>query len=78
MLGGTFVFSSFMNYMLATRIITSPAGSEAFNEELGRLTLLSYPMIDIPVMLMMMAILYYLSRATRELAGLKLMDVLNH
>lgn len=78
LLGGTFFFSSFMNYVLATWIVTSPAGSEAFNQELGRLTLLSYPMIAIPSMLMMMAVLYYLARAIRKLAGLKLTDVLNH
>ena len=49
----------------------SPAGSPAFNEELGRLTLLSYPIIAIPSMLMMMAVLYYLARTIRMLAGLK-------
>ena len=78
LLGGTFFFSSFMNYLLATWIVTSPAGSEAFNEQLGRLALLSYPIIAIPSMLMMMALLYYLARAARELAGLKLTEVLHH
>ena len=78
LLGSTFFFSSFMNYVLATWIVTSPAGSEAFNEELGRLTLLSYPMIAIPAMLMMLAVLYYLARAMRKLAGLKLTEVLHH
>jgi hypothetical protein len=77
LLGGTFFFSAAMNYVLATWIVTSPAGTEAFNEELGRLTLLSYPMIALPSMLMMMAVLYYLARAMRDLAGLKLSDALN-
>ena len=77
LLGGTFFFSAAMNYFLATWIVTSPAGSEAFNEELGRLTLLSYPMIALPSMLMMMAVLYYLARAMRELAGLRLTEALN-
>ena len=77
MLGGTFFFSAAMNYVLATWIVTSPAGSEAFNTELGRLTLMSYPMIALPSMLMMMGALYYLARATRELAGLKLSETLN-
>jgi hypothetical protein len=77
MLGGTFFFSAAMNFFLATWIVTSPAGSEAFNAELGRLTLLSYPMIALPSMLMMMGALYYLARATRELAGLKLSETLN-
>jgi len=71
MLGGAFFFSSVMNYLLATWIVVSPAGSPEFNEELGRLTLLSYPVIALPSMLMMAAVLYYLTRAIRELAGLQ-------
>ena len=71
LLGGAFFFSSAMNYLLATWIVTSPAGSPAFNEELGRMTLLSYPVIAVPSMLMMMAMLYYLARTIRILAGLK-------
>jgi hypothetical protein len=59
-----------MNYLLATWIVTSPAGSPAFNEELGRMALLSYPVIAIPSMLMMMAVLYYLFRTIRILSGL--------
>ncbi len=77
MLSGTFFFSAAMNFFLATWIVISPAGSEAFNAELGRLTLLSYPMIALPSMLMMLGALYYLARATRELAGLKLSEALN-
>jgi intracellular septation protein A len=76
MLGATFFFSAFMNYVLATWIVTSPAGSEAFNAELGRLTLLSYPMIALPATLMMMAVLYYLARSMRELAGLRLTEAM--
>ncbi|MFO7542500.1 MAG: VC0807 family protein [Thiobacillus sp.] len=76
MLGGSFFFSSVMNYLLATWIVTSPAGTPAFNEELGRLTLLSYPVIALPSMLIMMAVLYYLARTIKELAGLKLTEAL--
>ena len=76
MLAGSFLFSSVMNYFLATWIVVSPTGTPAFNEELGRLTLLSYPMIALPSMLIMMAALYYLARSIRELAGLKLTDTL--
>lgn len=75
-LAGSFLFSSVMNYFLATWIVTSPSGSAAFNEELGRLTLLSYPVIAIPSMLIMMAALYYLGRSIRELAGLKLTEAM--
>lgn len=76
LLSTTFFFSAVMNYILATWIVTSPAGSSAFNEELGRLTLLSYPVIAIPSMLMMMAIFYYLWRTIHGMTGLKLEEIL--
>ncbi|TLX60285.1 MFS transporter [Stutzerimonas nosocomialis] len=75
-LSGTFFFSSFMNYVLAKWIVHSPAGSEAFNEELGRMTLLSYPMIAIPSMMMMMGIFYYLWRTIHGLTGLGLEEIM--
>ena len=77
-LSGTFFFSSVMNYVLAKWIVTSPAGSPTFNEELGRLTLLSYPMIVIPSMIMMAGIIWYLMRAIRTLCGFSFEDVLLH
>ncbi len=76
LLGGTFFFSAVMNYILAKWIVTSPAGSAAFNEELGRMTLLSYPMIAIPSMLMMMAIFYYLWRTIHGMTGLALEEII--
>lgn len=76
MLAGSFAFSAVMNYVLASWIVTSPAGSAAFNEELGRLTLLSYPMIALPSTLMLFAVLHYLARGARRLAGLGLGDML--
>jgi hypothetical protein len=77
LLAGTFFFSSVANYLLARWVVNSPAGSEAFNEELGRLTLLSYPMIAIPSMLMMMGLLYWLAREARRLTGLDIGDMLH-
>jgi len=74
-LSGTFFFSSFMNFVLAKWLVKSPAGSEAFNAELGRMTLMSYPMIAIPSMLMMMAIFYFLWRTIHGLTGLRLEDI---
>ncbi len=76
MLAGSFLFSSVMNYFLATWIVTSPAGSQAFNEELGHMNLLSYPVIILPSMLIMLALFYYLARSLNQLAGLKLSEAL--
>ncbi|GGE63626.1 hypothetical protein GCM10011533_15070 [Streptosporangium jomthongense] len=73
---GTFLFSSIMNYVLARWIVVSPSGTQAFNEELGRMTLVSYPMIAIPSMVMMMLIFYYLWRTIRRLTGYTLEEVM--
>ena len=66
-----------MNYILARWLVNSPAGSDAFNEELGRLTLLSYPMIALPSLAMMVALLLWLGRSSKELAGLDLLDMMH-
>lgn len=75
-LAGSFLFSSVMNYFLAIWVVTSPAGTQAFNEELGRMNLLSYPVIALPSMLIMLALFYYLARTLYQLAGLKLSEAL--
>ncbi|ETX11360.1 MFS transporter [Marinomonas ushuaiensis DSM 15871] len=75
-IAGSFAFSATMNYVLAKWIVTSPSGTEAFNEELGQMTLYSYPMIAIPSMIMMMAIFYYLWRSISKATGLKLEDLM--
>lgn len=76
LLASTFFFSAVMNYVLARWVVTSPAGTEAFNEELGRLTLLSYPIIAVPSMLMMVALLFWLARGAKALTGLDLGDMM--
>ena len=75
-LSATFLFSAIMNYTLARWVVTSPAGSVAFNEELGQMTLLSYPVIAIPSTIMMMTIMYYLWRTIHGMTGLKFEEIL--
>ena len=77
MLAGSFAFSSVMNYVLAVWIVHSPAGSEQFNTELGRMNLLSWPMIAIPSMLLTMGVLFYLARGIRKMTGLTLEECLH-
>ncbi len=76
LLAGTFFFSAVANYILTRWVVTSPSGTEAFNEELGRLTLLSYPIIAVPSMIMMMGLMYWLARSAKTLTGLDLGDML--
>ena len=74
-LAGTFVFSAIMNYVLAKMIVTSDAGSVAFNEELGKMTALSYPVIAIPSMIMLFGIMWYVVVTIKKLTGLTLEEV---
>jgi hypothetical protein len=70
LLGALFGASAVASYALARWVVASPAGTEAFNQELGRLTLLGYPLITLPTMLALMALLYWLAAGARRLTGL--------
>ncbi|MEK7123183.1 MAG: MFS transporter, partial [Patescibacteria group bacterium] len=73
---GTFFFSSAMNFVLAKTLVTSPTGTPAFNEELGRLTLLSYPAIALPSMILMILLIVYLWRRIHALTGLSFEEII--
>lgn len=69
-LAATFAFAAVANYALARWVVTADAGSSAFNEQLGRLTLLSYPLIALPSLLMMAGLLWWLMRRFERMTGL--------
>ncbi len=72
----TSVFSATMNYLLAKWIVTSPAGTVEFNEQLGEMTALSYPVIAIPSTIMLLIIMVHVARIITNLTGLKFEEVL--
>lgn len=73
----TFIFSATMNYLLAKWIVVSPAGTTKFNEELGEMTMLSYPVIAIPSTIMLFAIMFYVVKSVMKLTSLKLEEILH-
>jgi len=74
--GASFLLSAILNYVLARMIVVSPAGTTAFNEELGRMTALSFPVIAVPsVIVLTIAVMYLLSGITK-LTGLEAQDLL--
>lgn len=75
-LSSTFAVSATLNYALARWLVSSPAGTEAFNAELGRFTLVSWPAIALPMMVLSMALLWWIGRGIQQLAGLHLNDLL--
>ncbi len=77
LIAGSFFLSSGLNYVLAKLILQSPPGTVAFNEELGKMTALSFPVIALPAVLVMAAALFLLFRRIKQLTQLSLEDVIN-
>jgi hypothetical protein len=77
MLSFSFVVSSILNFVLAMWILKSPAGTPAFNEELGRMMALSYPVIVVPSLLVMMIAVAMLVRGLKQLTGLDLEQIIS-
>jgi len=71
-LAGSFFLSSILNYLLAVIILTADPGTVSFNEQLGKMTALSFPVIALPAMAVMMGNLFYLFRGIKRLTGLDL------
>ena len=76
LVAGSFFLSSVLNYVLAKWIMVSPPGTEAYNQELGRMTALSYPIIALPSAIVLMFALYYLMSGITKLTHLEIEDVL--
>ena len=72
MLAAAFLVSAGLNFTLSTIIVKSPAGTVAFNEELGRMTAIAYPVVVVPCLLMTLAALWRLVAGIRQLTGLGL------
>jgi len=68
---GSFLLSAVLNFVLALRIMKSPAGTPAFAEELGRLTAVSYVVILVPSLAIMMVAMWRLLGGLEKLTGLK-------
>lgn len=61
-LAAGFLLSSVLNYGLAITILTADPGTVMFNEQLGTMNFLSYPVIMLPITCILMGNVYYLVR----------------
>lgn len=75
-LAGSFFLSSVLNYLLAVIILTAEPGTVAFNEQLGKMTALSFPVIALPAMLVLTADLFYLFKGITRLTGIPLEEII--
>lgn len=77
LLAGAMLLSAILNYGLAEWIITAESGTPEFNAQLGKMNALSFPVIALPVTVVMMAALFYLFRGVTQLTGLPLERIMN-
>ncbi|HEX2862463.1 MAG TPA: VC0807 family protein [Lacunisphaera sp.] len=76
MVAGSFVLSAVLNFILARLIITAMPDTPLFNEQLGRLTWISYIVIMIPSLAIMIVALWRLIKGLEKLSGLTLDEIL--
>jgi hypothetical protein len=73
----SFVISAALNFFLAIWVLKAPAGTPEFNEQLARMTALSYPVIVIPSLIVMMLAVWILIRGIRQLTGLEMDQIVS-
>ncbi|MCQ2225606.1 MAG: hypothetical protein MJZ14_07785 [Paludibacteraceae bacterium] len=76
LLAASFALSTITNFGLAKYLIHSPSGTEAFAQELARMTALSFPVNALPATIVMMFALWYLIKNLTRLTGLKMEEML--
>jgi len=72
----SFMVSAILNYVLAKYFVKSPTGTDAFNDELGQMTLYSFPVIAVPSTLIMLAIIRYVYVSVKKSTGLTSDEIL--
>lgn len=72
----SFLYSSVGSLALALWVVSAPAGTPEFNEQLGRFTFLSFPAIALPTTLLMGYALNGMLNALEAATGLEIDDLL--
>lgn len=77
MFGSSFLLSAVLNFILAMVILRSPAGSTEFNQELGRMTALSFPVIVVPCLIIGVITFWYLLNRIKTLTALSFDEIMH-
>ncbi len=75
LLATSFIVSAALNFTLARYLLKSPPGTAEFNAELGKMHLLSWPVIVMPSMAMMIFALWRLLHGIKLITGLDLEQI---
>lgn len=76
LLAFAFLLSAMLNFVLARIVVTSDPQTPEYTKEIGRMTGLSFPVITIPVMLVLMGTIIYVMMTVSKLTGLEAEKVL--
>lgn len=72
----SFLLSSILNFTLARIILQSQPGTEAYTEEIGKLTGLSFPIIAVPCTIILVVVMFYILKQTTKLTDIPLEEML--
>ena len=76
LLASSFAISAVLNFGLARYLITAMPDTPEFNEQLGKMTWMSWPVIVVPSMAIMMIALWRLLKGLEKLSGLTVDEIL--
>lgn len=76
-MAASFLLSAVLNYGLARYLLKDPPGTTAFNEQLGRMNLLSWPVIVLPTTIVTVWVFWKLMSALTHLSGLTLEEAMH-
>jgi hypothetical protein len=76
LLAGAFILSAALNFILATIVVTADGGTQEYTEQMGRMTALSFPVITIPVFIVLTGTILYIMNTVSKLTGLDAEHVL--
>lgn len=72
----SFVISAILNFALAKYTIRSETGTDAFVEEMGKMTFWSWPIVALPATAVMMFALFRLVKGIQNFTGYEIEDIL--
>lgn len=72
---GSFFISAVLNYILARLVVVSAPGTVAFNEELGKMTALSFPVISVPAIIILTIAIVYTVVGIRRVTGMDMEQI---
>jgi hypothetical protein len=71
----SFFLSALLNYVLARIVVVSQPGTTAFNEELGKMTALSFPVISVPAIIILTTAIVYTVIGIRNVTGMEMEQI---